>query len=159
MRIVLVSDTFPPFRFSGAVQIHDLCLEFVKLGHDLTVFLPASDINKPWKIETISGIKVLLIMSPRMKDVGCFRRLIAEFVMPFCMIRNFCKSLFSIEKWDGIVFYSPPIFHAPLVSRLKRYSGCKSNLIIRDIFPQWALDLGLISPGFAYRLLDRIAKY
>jgi hypothetical protein len=33
---------------------------------------------------------------------------------------------------------------------LKRQNACQSYLILRDIFPAWALDLGLIRKGFAY---------
>ena len=37
-------------------------------------------------------------------------------------------------------------------------SGSKCYLILRDIFPQWALDLGVIKPGLAFRFLDWVAN-
>jgi len=44
------------------------------------------------------------------------------------------------------------------VRRLKRESECKSYLIIRDIFPEWALDLGLMRKGPAYYFFKLIAR-
>ena len=42
MRIALIADTFPPLRTSGAVQLRDLCREFVRQGHAVTVMLPSA---------------------------------------------------------------------------------------------------------------------
>jgi hypothetical protein len=42
MRIVLIADTFPPIKSSGAVQIRDLCREYVNQGHLITVLLPSN---------------------------------------------------------------------------------------------------------------------
>jgi glycosyltransferase involved in cell wall biosynthesis len=65
-------------------------------------------------------------------------------------------SPFSSEKWDGVIWYSPTIFFAPFVKRLKKKSSCGGYLILRDIFPEWALDLGLIRRGLAYRFFKWI---
>lgn len=63
------------------------------------------------------------------------------------MLRNLLKSPLADEQWDGVVWYSPSIFHGPLVRYIKNKSKCKSYLIIRDIFPQWAADIGLLRKG------------
>jgi glycosyltransferase involved in cell wall biosynthesis len=46
---------------------------------------------------------------------------------------------------DLIVYYSPSIFWGPLVRKLKKLWACPSYLILRDIFPQWAIDSGILS--------------
>ena len=51
MRIVLLADTFPPLRTSGAVQLRDLSREFVRQGHAITVMLPTADLGVPWLLE------------------------------------------------------------------------------------------------------------
>lgn len=51
------------------------------------------------------------------------------------------------------------IFHGPLVSALKSRSNCKGYLIIRDIFPEWAVDMGLMGRGPPYRFFDAVAQY
>jgi glycosyltransferase involved in cell wall biosynthesis len=80
--------------------------------------------------------------------------------MPFFMLRNLHKSPLAKERWDGVVWYSPSIFHGPLVRAIKIASNCKSYLIIRDIFPQWAADIGLISKrGLIYLFFNTVARY
>lgn len=159
MKIALIADTFPPLRTSGAVQLRDLSREFVRQGHQLTVMLPAPDLQQPWLLEQADGVQVLRLKAPRTKDIGYVRRTIGEFLMPFSMRRNLHKSPLTHEKWDGVVWYAPSIFHGPLAKNLKQSSGCKGYLIIRDIFPEWAVDMGLMGRGLPYRFFDAVARY
>ena len=159
MRIALVADTFPPLRTSGAVQLRDLSREFVRQGHSLCVILPAPDQSEPWRLEEFDGAQVLRLKAPQTKDICYIRRTLAEFFMPFAMLLNLRKSPLAMEHWEGLVWYAPSIFHGPLVSTLKKSSVCKSYLIIRDIFPEWAVDVGLIKRGFAYHFFRVIARY
>lgn len=159
MRIALIADTFPPLRTSGAVQLRDLSREFVQQGHALTVMLPAADIDQPWLIEDVGGVRVLRLRAPKTKDIGYVRRTLSEFWMPFAMRRNLAKCPLAQEQWDGVVWYAPSIFHGPLASALKKASSCKGYLIIRDIFPEWAVDMGLMGRGLPYRIFDSVARY
>ncbi|MFA7439917.1 MAG: glycosyltransferase family 4 protein [Sphingomonadaceae bacterium] len=159
MRVALVADTFPPLRTSGAVQLRDLAREFARQGHDLTVMLPSSEIDCPWQLGDFDGAQILRLQAPKTKDIGYVRRTLAEFAMPFTMLRNLRKSPLAVQKWDGVVWYAPSIFHGPLASVLKRQSGCKGYLIIRDIFPEWAVDMGLMGRGLPYRFFDAVARY
>ena len=159
MQLVLVADTFPPLRTSGAVQLRDLSREFVRQGHQLTVLLPAHDQHEPWRLEQLDGVQVLRLKAPRTKDVGYIRRTLAELAMPFAMLRNLKRSPLANSRWEGVVWYAPSIFHGPLVSALKKSSKCKSYLIIRDIFPEWAVDMGLMGRGLPYRFFDAVARY
>lgn len=159
MRIALIADTFPPLRTSGAVQLRDLSREFARQGHSLCVLLPSPDQREPWKLEEFDGAQVLRLKAPRTKDIAYARRTLAEFAMPFAMLRNLRKSPLAEEQWDGVVWYAPSIFHGPLVNALKKASRCKGYLIIRDIFPEWAVDMGLMGRGMPYRFFDAVARY
>jgi glycosyltransferase involved in cell wall biosynthesis len=159
MRIALIADTFPPLRSSGAVQLRDLAREFARQGHGLTVLLPTPDQQAPWALEQMDGVQVLRLKAPRTKDIGYVRRTLGELAMPFAMLRQFRKSPLATEQWDGVVWYAPSIFHGPLASALKKSSGCKGYLIIRDIFPEWAVDMGLMGRGLPYRFFDAVARY
>lgn len=159
LRLALVADTFPPLRTSGAVQLRDLSREFVRQRHRLTVILPSSTIEGSWQLEEIDGLEILRLKAPRTKDIDYFRRTVGEFVMPWSMRRHLQRSPLAAEKWDGVIWYSPSIFFGPLVSWLKHASGCKSYLIIRDIFPEWAVDMGLMGRGLPYRFFDAVARY
>jgi glycosyltransferase involved in cell wall biosynthesis len=160
MRIALIADTFPPLRTSGAVQLRDLSREFARQGHSSTVLLPASDQQEPWLLEEFDGAQVIRLRTHRTKDIGYVRRTLAELSMPFAMLRNFRKSPLANEHWDGVVWYAPSIFHGPLVSALKKSSSCKGYLIIRDIFPEWSVDMGLMRRGgLPHRFFNAVASY
>jgi glycosyltransferase involved in cell wall biosynthesis len=159
MRIALIADTFLPLRTSGAVQLRDLSREFARQGHSLTVLLPSQDQKDPWRLEKIDDVQVLRLKAPRTKDIGYVRRTLGELAMPFAMLRQFRKSPLCGEQWDGVVWYAPSIFHGPLVSALKKSSCCKGYLIIRDIFPEWAVDMGLMGRGLPYRFFDAVARH
>ena len=159
MRIALIADTFPPLRTSGAVQLRDLSREFARQGHELTLMLPAPNIEKSWQLEEMDGIRVLRLKAPRTKDIDYVRRTIGEFMMPFAMRRHLRSSPLANEKWDGVVWYAPSIFHGPLANSIKKTSECKGYLIIRDIFPEWAVDMGLMGRGLPYRFFDAVARY
>ena len=159
MRIALIADAFPPMRTSGAVQLRDLSLEFVRQGHQPTVMIPASNIEQPWLLEDMNGVQVLRLKAPPTKDIGYVSRTINEFLMPFAMLRNLRKSPFADVRWDGVVWYSPTIFLGPIAKALKKASACRSYLIIRDIFPEWAVDMGLLSRGLPYRFFKLIEAY
>lgn len=159
MQIVLIADTFPPLRTSGAVQLRDLSREFIRQGHNLTVLLPSPNLEDLWRVELVGGVRVLYLKAPRTKDIGYVRRTLAECIMPFAMFRGLRKSPLANEQWDGVVWYAPSIFHGPLASMLMKASGCKGYLIIRDIFPDWAVDMGLMGRGLRYAFFDAVARY
>lgn len=158
-RIALIADAYPPMRTSGAVQLRDLSLEFVRQGHEVTVMIPSSDLKDSWQIEIWNGVQIIRLKAPKTKDINYVSRTLAEFLMPFAMLRHLRKSPLAGQRWDGVVWYAPTIFLGPMASALKKTSGCRSYLIIRDIFPKWALDMGLMSRGLPYLFFKTIEKY
>lgn len=159
MRIVVIADVFPPLRSSGAVQLRDLSLEFVRQGHQPTVLIASPDLNRNWHLEEWEGVQILRLKAPRTKDIGYVRRTIGEFLMPFSMLSNLRKSPLAAQRWDGVVWYSPTIFLGPIAKSLKRSSACRSYLIIRDIFPEWAVDMGIMKRGFPYYFFKTVAQF
>lgn len=157
--MAFIADVYPPLRSSGAVQLRDLSIEFARQGHEITVMVASPELDVPCSIEMWNGVQVARLRTPKTKDVGYVRRTIGEFLMPFSMLRNLRKSTLGKQKWDGIVWYSPTIFLGPIVSVLKKASGCRSYLIIRDIFPEWAVDMGLMGRGLPYRFFKAVANY
>ena len=129
MRIALIADTFPPLRTSGAVQLRDLSREFVLQGHALTVMLPAADIDQPWLIEDMDGVRVLRLRAPKTKDMGYVRRTISEFWMPFAMRRNLEKCPLAREQWDGEPAYDD-VLRFDGESYSKTYSSAPASRLI-----------------------------
>jgi len=120
MRIALIADTFSPVRTSGAVQLRDLSREFVRQGHSLTVLIPSADQEVSWQVENFDQIQVVRLKVPHIKDINYIRRAMGELIMPFAMLWQLRKSPFVNERWEGVVWYAPSIFHGPLVKALKK---------------------------------------
>ena len=145
MRLALIADVFPPLRSSGAVQLRDLSREIARQGHDLTVLIPAPEQRERWRIEQIDGVTVVRLRAPKTKDRNYAFRAMAELAMPYAMRHAFRASPLGGTRFEGVIWYSPTIFLGPIVRWAKRRSNCRSYLIIRDIFPQWAADMGIMS--------------
>ncbi len=159
MRIVLTGDVFPPLRSSGAVLLRDLSLEMARQGHQLTVLVPAPELDQPWRLDALEGVEVLRLKAPRTKDVGLVRRALAELWMPVAMWRNLRRSPLRSRQWDGVVWYSPTIFLGLLAWALKRRCGCRGYLVLRDIFPEWAVDMGLMRRGLPYLFFKAVERF
>lgn len=159
MRLVLIADVYPPLRSSGAVQLRDLSIEFAKQGHEVTMMVATPELKELWSVENWHGVQVIRLKTPQTKDVNYVRRTIGELLMPFYMLHRLRKSPLGQQQWDGVVWYSPTIFLGPIVQALKTASQCKSYLIIRDIFPEWAVDMGLMGRGLPYRFFKAIVNY
>ncbi len=158
MRIAIIADTYPPLKMSGAVQMRDLVRAFADEGHEPTVIVPTSGLDRPWVLERDGRVTVLRVRTLPTKDVGHVRRVIAEMLLPFILLRAVTASGLRPVRWDGVVWYAPTIFLGPLVRRLRRESGCRSYLILRDIFPEWAVDMGIMRRGLAYRFFKWVER-
>lgn len=158
MRIVIVADTYPPLRISGSVQMRDLVREFALQGHEPTVIVPSATLEVAWKLERANGVTVLRCRTPPTKDIDYVRRTINEIRLPYALLRALRHSDLRKARWDGVVWYSPSIFLGPIVRVLRRESRCRSYLILRDIFPEWAVDMGLMKKGLAYHFFKIVER-
>lgn len=159
MRLLVIVDTYVPARISAALQMHDMAVEMRSQGHAPAVVVPAPDLATPWAIERVDGVEVLRVRTARTKDVGKLRRAIAEWWLPYALLRGLRRSTLRDVRWDGIVWYSPTIFLGAMVHALKRSCGCRAYLILRDLFPDWAVDAGLMGRGMAYHFFKRVERY
>jgi glycosyltransferase involved in cell wall biosynthesis len=160
VKVAIITDSFPPLKNSGAIQIRDLSIEFVRQGHEVVVITPSSEIINPYLLSKMDKVQVLILKAPKIKDIGYFRRAIGEYFMPFVMIRHLKSNSLIENNLDGIITYAPSIFLGPIANMLKKKNNCKNYLILRDIFPQWAVDVGLLSNyGLPYYFLKRVERY
>ena len=160
MRFAIITDSFPPLKNSGAIQIRDLSIEFVRQGHEVLVITPSSEITNPYLLSGMDKVQILKLKTPKFRDIGYLRRAISEYLMPFIMIRHLKRNSLIADNFDGIITYAPSIFLGPLANMLRKTNNCRNYLILRDIFPQWAVDLGLLSNyGLPYFFLKRVERY
>jgi len=160
MHILIISDAYPPMRTSCATQIFDLAQAFIEQSHQVSIIIPAHSQKASVEISNKDGPTIYSVRCFKTKDVGYVLRTLAEFINPFViglhLKRNQC---FLNQKINGIAWYSPTIFWGPLVKELKTLFNCKAYLILRDIFPDWALDLGLLKKNLIYTFFKRVEWY
>lgn len=160
MHILIISDAYPPMRTSCATQIYDLAQAFIGQDHQVSIIIPAHSQKNVVEISTTDGPTVYSVRCFKTKDVGYARRTIAEFINPFIIGFHLKRnSHFISQKIDGITWYSPTVFWGPLVRQLKAIFNCKAYLILRDIFPDWALDLGILKENLIYAFFKKVERY
>jgi glycosyltransferase involved in cell wall biosynthesis len=141
------------------VQLRDLAIELVRQGHQVTVLVASSDLQAPWRIEDFRGVRVVRLRSPRTRDMSFVRRTLGEVMLPFAMLWRLRRSPVWPERWDGVAWYSPTIFLGLVARVLGSRSRCRTYLIVRDIFPDWAVDMGLMGRGLPYLFFRQVARY
>ena len=145
MKICLIIDDYLPDSIKvGAKMMHELAIEFVSRGHNVTVVAPSPSLTQQFEISELDGITLCRFRSGKIKNVSKIKRAINESLLSYCAWQAY-KSYFQQQPHDLIVYYSPTIFWGSLVTRLKKMWGAKSYLVLRDFFPQWVIDNGLLS--------------
>ena len=155
MHFILLTDSFYPLANSGSIIVGDLTDELLLQGHNITVltFDPTQKVE--YDIKFKDRLKLIRIKAQSRK-YGKVGRLWAE--MNYS--RKIIKTIKNLEEiqCDGVISYSPSIFWGSAVNWLKKNYNCSSYLIIRDIFPKWALAAGLLNDGLLYRYLKFIER-
>lgn len=159
MRLLLVADAYPPSRISGALQMCDLANALAQQGHRPSVLVPTNEAGAWVQLEESGGVQVLRVRALRTKDVPLAWRAIAELLLPFVLLRGLRSSTLRHERWEGVIWYSPTIFLGALVRKVKRRNRCRAYLILRDLFPDWAVDAGVMRKGIAYRFFKWMERF
>lgn len=150
MRLLLLSDCCYPSTKSSAKLMHDLARELARQGHDVTLLAISNDPPTPTEIVAMDGYRLFRAQAGRTKGASKIKRAINELLFPL-FIWKAAGGWLRANPHELIVYYSPSIFFGPLVAKLKRLWGVSSYLILRDIFPDWAREAGVLSAGPAYR--------
>ena len=162
MRILLLVDCYLPSTKSSAKQVHDLAVEITAAGHQAVVAAPDPSLERRGcRVTDEDGVTVLRVASGRVKGVMRPLRAINEWRLPSVMWRA-GREFFERTPCDLVAYYSPTIFFGPLVRRLTACWGCRSYLILRDIFPQWAVDAGVLrrgGPAFLFFRRKELEQY
>jgi O26-antigen biosynthesis N-acetyl-L-fucosamine transferase len=144
MKILYLVDSYYPEIRSATRLARDLTQEWIAQGHAVTLLTPSPDLKQELSEENEAGVRVLRVRSARTKGVNRLARALAEIRLPATIWRH-AGRLLAEHRHDLIVSYSPTIFFGPLVRRLKQLWQAPAYLILRDIFPLWAADAGVIS--------------
>jgi glycosyltransferase involved in cell wall biosynthesis len=156
-KLIIIADAFLSSNSSAAIQIKDLA-ESLSKKYAILIIRPSFTIKSSFYSSSLNNIEILELKTLNIKNKNFILRALAEILMPFFMCFHYKKFFFYNEKITGIIWYSPSIFFGPFIFLLKKKFNCKTYLILRDIFPQWAVDLNILKKGFAYFLFKFFEK-
>ncbi len=157
MRLALIIDDYVPYSSRiGAQMFADLAHTLSQMGEDVVVITPTPLPSAP-RFEHTRGneISVWRFRSGAIKNVALGIRLMNENLLSYRSWRVIAQ-IVQERPFDGVVYYSPSIFWSHLVNKIKSIAPCRTYLVLRDIFPQWLVDIGTLREK---SLLTRYLRY
>lgn len=159
MRILFLTDNFPPEVNAPANRTYEHCKEWVKLGADVTVITCFPNFPKgkvyvgyknKWKSEEIiDGIKVIRVWSYISANEGFVKRILDYFSYA---LTSFLAGIFI--KTDLIVATSPQFFTALAGSFLSFFKRKKWVMEVRDLWPESIVAVGAMKKGSIIRFFE-----
>lgn len=124
----------------------DLMKCFADNGHKLYIVTPLEKKDEAdEEVIEAGNLKILRCKTGNLFGVGMVEKGISQTLLPFKYMKAI-ESHFKGIKFDLILYSTPPISLAGIVEKIKKKTGAKTYLLLKDIFPQNAVDIGLISP-------------
>ena len=164
MNILLISDSYPPEVRSASRLMHEFATGLAQYGHDVTVLTTfpkynlAEGSSKDFRrVEKEDGIQVIRIHTLDIHLVGILRRGIGVLSLPFYFVQTGRKHVRN--NIDIILVYSPPLTLVVAGSLLARHFKAKFVLNVQDLFPQNAIDLGMMKNRFLIAFFEMIEQY
>lgn len=152
MRILFISSQFPTLQTSSNIYT-DLAEELFKKGHYVKVVVSEERKNINNTIVTKErGLDILRVKCGNIYGVNFIEKTLTFITISNKLIKAL-KKYCSKDQYDLILFSSPPVTFNKVVKWAMNYFKCPSYLMMKDIFPQNGLDIGLynkIHPVYIY---------
>ncbi|MCK6611985.1 MAG: glycosyltransferase family 4 protein [Bacteroidia bacterium] len=137
----------------------DLLRYFVRMGHTVYIVCPFERRTKKSTALTVeSNVFTLGVETLNITKSNSIEKFFATLLIEKQFERSIQKHFQNI-KFDLILYTTPPITFNSLIGRLKHKHSARTYLMLKDIFPQNAVDLGLIKKnGLLYRFFRNKEK-
>jgi len=160
MKILFITDNFPPETNAPATRTYEHCSEWVKKGTEVTVITCAPNFpqgkvyegykNKLYQTEMIDGIKVIRVWSYITANEGFTKRVLDYVSFAFMA---FWVGLF--QKHDVIIATSPQFFTTWAASAISKIRRKPWIFELRDLWPESIRTVGAMKQS---RVLDWLEK-
>lgn len=120
----------------------DLMKSFASKGHTVTVF-HQNETEKGCNLQIVDNVKVVDVYTGAVTKTSFIKKGINLLLLK----RRFIKALRkeNRDNIDLLLYSTPPITFAGVLKEIKKHYNCCNYLLLKDIFPQNALDLGIIN--------------
>ncbi|MFQ5914695.1 MAG: glycosyltransferase family 4 protein [Nitrospinota bacterium] len=162
MRVLMFTDRFPPEIRSAAHIFHGLAQELRRRGHDVVVITKvprhyvesgeAANAAPGW--EEVDGVRTLRVKGfPHGSHHPVFRA--ADHLV---MGWTFWRASRTWPEADVLLVYSPPLPLSGAGAKYQRRFGAPMVLNVQDLYPQTAIDLGLLRNRMAVSIAERMER-
>lgn len=162
MRILLLTNFYPPEVRSISTMMRELAEGLTERGHEVTVLTswPKENVSPDARLQdmpadTYEGkVRVVRVKIPSSYSTHYLRRGLAQLIMPYFFWRALRR--LHYKTVEGVIVYTP---HLPLTltgERIKKAYGARYLLNVQDIFPQNAIDLGIMRNKLLIEVFERM---
>ena len=161
MNILFLSpNDYPTINIPGLYS--DLMRQFIARGDKVFWISPVARSKKvPETVVRELGAIIVKPVILNMLRTNVVEKGLAILTIDSIMIRAI-KKHFSNVKFDLILYPTPPITFLNVVKYVKNRDGAKTYLLLKDIFPQNAVDIGMMNKsglkGLLYNHFRRVEK-
>jgi glycosyltransferase involved in cell wall biosynthesis len=162
MKILFLSDNFPPERNAMSARVYERACYWVRWGHRVTVITCAPNFpegkvfkgytNRWHQVEEMSGIRVVRVKTYIAPNAGKYRRIVDTLSY---MVAAFVAGLFE-RRPDMVVATTPQFFGALGGCVLAAVKRVPFVLELSDLWPDSVVALGGMKRNVAYRWFERI---
>lgn len=139
---------------------NDLIRKFRDEGHEVYIIYPNErKYGLPTTLKEEEGIHSLAVRTLNVQKTTVIEKGIGQFLLEK-QFKSAFKKYFGGVKFDIILYSTPPITFNSVIKYAKKCSGAKAltYLLLKDIFPQNAVDLGMMTKGGLKGILYRIFR-
>jgi len=140
----------------------DLVHTFLEKGHKVWVVgaLERRENADTYLAEEM-GCQVLRVKIGNNKKANLIEKGITTLMLPKIYISAIKKYFYDV-KFDLVLYPTPPVTHAQTAAFIKKRDGAKTYLLLKDIFPQNSVDIGMMRKsglkGIIYKHFRRQEK-
>ncbi len=134
----------------------DLLRKFRNEGHAVYALTPSERrLRQKNGIYHENGITHIKVRSLNIQKTNIFEKGIATILIEYLYLKAIKKYLLNV-KFDLVLYSTPPITMSKVINYIKKRDKSYSYLLLKDIFPQNAVDLGFIrKDGILHRIFKR----
>lgn len=159
MHILIIHQAFASLDEPGGTRHHEFARMLVSRGHQVTViassvsYLTGNQTNRA--DEKINGVTILRASAYGAHHKSFFHRILA--FLSF-MLSSFWIGL-GVKNVDLVWGTSPPIFQGATAWTLARIKRAKFLFEVRDLWPQFAIAVGVLKNPILIALSKRLEKF
>lgn len=146
------------FDLKSSGMYSNLMREMLQRGHSVCVACANQKGSEGTFLKDEDGIKVLRVSTGKMTKTNVITKGIA-LVMAEPQFKRAIKKHFNSVKFDLVIYATPPITFYSTVKFIKKRDNAKTYLLLKDIFPQNAVDIGMMSKsgikGIIYKMFRK----